>query len=78
VPTLYARAMRRAAEILGESELAAHLSVSEVQLRWWMQGVAVPPGDVFLKIADILAEDSLEKIKHRDRSSESGTDADVA
>jgi hypothetical protein len=63
VPTLYARAVRRAAEILGESQLAARLGVSVVQLRFWTQGVTVPPGDVFLKVADILSEHSLEELK---------------
>jgi hypothetical protein len=76
VPTLYALAMRRAAEILGESELAAHLSVTEVQLRWWMQGVAVPPGDVFLKVADILGDHTLEELK-RPRPVDTGTDRNV-
>jgi hypothetical protein len=64
VPTLYARAMRRAAEILGEPELAARLDVTEGKLRFWIQGAAEPPGDVFLKVADILGEHALEQLQH--------------
>jgi DNA-binding transcriptional regulator YiaG len=37
--------VKRAAEILGEQELAARLGVTEVQLRFWMQGASEPPGE---------------------------------
>jgi predicted transcriptional regulator len=77
VPTLYARAVRRAAEILGEGELAAHLGVTNFRLEFWLKGLAVPPGDVFLKVADILGENSLEELKHP-RVPAPGTDRDGA
>jgi hypothetical protein len=63
VPTLYARAIGRAAQIIGDAGLAARLGVTEIQLRFWMQGVAEPPGDVFLKVAYILGEHSLEELR---------------
>ena len=53
----YARLLQRAAEILGgEETLRAYLEVSRLQLDYWMQGRARPPDNVFLRIADLLAE----------------------
>jgi len=40
VATLHARAVKRAAEILGEQELAARLGVSEIELRMLMHRLA--------------------------------------
>lgn len=77
MPTLYARAIRPAAEILGEPELAARLGVTQTQLAFWMRGAAVPPGDVFLKVADILADLALEDLKHP-RPTDPGTGRDAA
>lgn len=65
MPTLYAQAMRRAAEICGEEALAHRLGVSQVRLHFWMDGLAVPPGDVFLKVADILGEHALEILRNQ-------------
>ncbi len=64
MPTLHARAIRRAAAIMGEGQLAAHLGVTVFKLEFWTKGLAVAPADVFLKVADILAEHSLEELKH--------------
>jgi DNA-binding transcriptional regulator YiaG len=63
VPTLYARAIRRAAEITGEADLALQLGVTSAQLRFWIQGAAVPPGDAFLKVVDILGDHALHELK---------------
>jgi DNA-binding transcriptional regulator YiaG len=63
MPTVQARAMRRAAEICGEEQLARRLGVTTRTVRFWMSGMAVPPGDVFLKVADILGDHALEKLK---------------
>lgn len=53
----YARLLQRAAEIMGGVEpLRAHLEVSRLQLNYWMQGRARLPDNVFLRIADLLAE----------------------
>ena len=62
MPTLYARAVRRAAEICGEEALAGRLGITPKQLRYWMQGLAQPPADVFLAVADILGEQTLEEL----------------
>jgi predicted transcriptional regulator len=69
VPTLYGRAIRRAAELYGEEALAHRLGVSRAQLQWWTKGLAEPPAHVFLKVADILGEHVLEELKHRDPGS---------
>ena len=63
MPTLYARAMRRAAEIIGVGSLATRLGVSQRQLELWMRGLAEPPADVFLKVADILGEKTVEELR---------------
>lgn len=64
--TLYSRALKRAAEILGGAEaLRDYLGVSMVQLRFWMQGHGKPPDGVFLRIADLLAEKQSEVLRDR-------------
>lgn len=40
MPTVHARALKRAAQICGEYELAVELGVSDRELRYWMQGLA--------------------------------------
>ena len=62
MPTLYARAMRRAADIVGVGALATRLSVSQRQLELWMRGLAEPPAEIFLKVADILGEKTVEDL----------------
>lgn len=54
---LHARLLERAIEILGgEEEVAAYLGVSPGHVRIWMRGIFSPPGDVFLKLVDLLNE----------------------
>lgn len=49
--------LERAAEILGGADqLAAYLGVSLAHLRIWMRGMFAPPADVFLKLVDLLSE----------------------
>ena len=65
IPTnVHARAMRRAAQILGGVEaLRAHLQVSMTQLRGWMSGEARPPDSVFLRVVDLLSDEELATLK---------------
>jgi len=57
---VYSRALQRASEIKGGTEaLAAHLGVPGERLRLWQKGLAPIPTDVFLRIVDILVEDSV-------------------
>jgi DNA-binding transcriptional regulator YdaS (Cro superfamily) len=63
VPTVYVRTLKRAAEVLGgEEDLARRLKVAPCHLILWMRGVVSPPGDVFLKAADIVSEHDLAQM----------------
>ena len=54
--TVQARALRRAADILGgKDQLRAALHVPMTSLEQWLDGRAVPPMDVFLKAVDIIS-----------------------
>jgi hypothetical protein len=63
MPTVHARAIKRAAEICGEHELAIFLGVTHQQLLVWMQGAAIPSEAVFLRIVDILSERTAQELK---------------
>ena len=57
MPTLYARTLRRAAEIAGGTEeLAVHLNVVPSHLALWILGAEPTPADVFLKAVDLISE----------------------
>ena len=57
--TVQARALRRAADILGgKDELRAALRVPMPRLEEWLQGVALPPMDIFLRAVDIISAPS--------------------
>ena len=57
--TVQARALRRAADILGgKAKLRAVLHVPMPSLEQWLDGTALPPMDVFLKAVDILSAPS--------------------
>ena len=54
--SVYARALRRAADILGgKDKLRAALHVPMHSLEEWLEGRSEPPTDVFLKAVDILS-----------------------
>lgn len=55
--TVHTRALQRAAELLGGIDaLRVYLDVTPIKLGIWMRGGAVPPGDVFLQVVDLLLE----------------------
>ena len=58
MPTVYARTLRRAAEIMGEDKLAAELGVSVERVKSWTTGLEEPPLRAFLKAVDIVSRDS--------------------
>ena len=63
MPTVHARALKRAAEIVGSEEaLARRLQVIPHHLDLWIRGILSPPDDVFLKAADIVGEHDLQQI----------------
>jgi hypothetical protein len=59
---VYIRTLKRAAEIVGEEELARRLKVAPRHLTLWICGAVSPPGDVFLQAADIVTEDDLQQL----------------
>jgi DNA-binding transcriptional regulator YdaS (Cro superfamily) len=57
MPTLYARTLKRAAEITGGTEaLALRLKVVPSHLTLWILGAEPTPPDVFLKAVDLISE----------------------
>jgi len=61
---LHARALRRAAQVLGGVEpLRAYLGVSMKDLSRWMAGEVCAPDSVFLRVVDLLAEDELAGLR---------------
>jgi DNA-binding transcriptional regulator YdaS (Cro superfamily) len=64
VPTLYARTLSRAAELVGgEEKLALQLRVAPSQLTLWLAGRSTPPGDVFLSAVDIVGEHNIRALR---------------
>lgn len=57
MPPVHARALKRAAELLGGIEpFARHVGVPAHELVAWMNGEGMPPLGVFLKAVDIISE----------------------
>ena len=55
MPTVYARTLKRAADIVGgEAELASRLSLERALIAHWVRGEGVPPTKVFLQAVDIV------------------------
>ena len=68
MPTVYARTLRRAAELVGgEAELAAQLGVTKKELDLWIRNFVRPPSDVFLKAADIVGEHELRVLQEQQK-----------
>jgi DNA-binding transcriptional regulator YdaS (Cro superfamily) len=66
LPTVYARALKRAAEIVGGKEqLALHLNVVPSHLALWMDGAQPTPQHIFLKAVDLISESEQESLKKR-------------
>jgi hypothetical protein len=69
MPTVYARAMRRAAQILGGPEaLSAHLGAAADDLACWLNGSKRVPDDVFLRVVDIVSAHEIAEISGRHRN----------
>ncbi|HLX78954.1 MAG TPA: hypothetical protein VKS43_00050 [Burkholderiales bacterium] len=67
---IYICALQRAGDLAGgENALANRLGVQVELLRQWQSGDTPIPGGVFLKVATILADDSVARIA-RDRPGE--------
>jgi len=65
VPTVYARTLRRAAEIVGgEDVLGKRLGVSRNQLAIWINDLVTPPSEIFFVVADIVSQHELDELKN--------------
>jgi hypothetical protein len=63
---VYARALVRAAEIVGGVEaLAGRLGVPMYDLMQWMQGCVRPPLPVFLHAVDVVAQREIEDLTRK-------------
>jgi hypothetical protein len=57
--TVYARAVRKAADLVGgRAKLARLLQVAESEIDAWLGGVRKPPRELFLRVVDIVIDDS--------------------
>ena len=64
--TVYARTLKRAAELLGGDErLARYLAVAPSRLALWLAGAEAPPTEVFLNAVDIVTDAALVKLTMR-------------
>lgn len=62
MPTLYARTLKRAAEVVGGTEaLAVQLKVVPSHLAQWMDGAEPTPPEIFLKAVDLISEHDSQK-----------------
>ena len=64
------RLLRRAAEICGGyNALCVRLGINENRLRYWLDGSARLPEQVFLDVADIVLEDDIARADQDRRGS---------
>ncbi len=65
MPTVYARTLRRAAQIVGgPRELAARLGVAADDVVCWLDGTRRVPQEIFLKAVDIVVADDLREMSN--------------
>ena len=63
MPTVHARTVRRAAEIVGSVEvLAAQLEVRDEDLRKWIEDQLSVPQEIFLRCVDIVNAHQMSEI----------------
>lgn len=73
MPTVYARTLRRAAEITGGVEqLASRLGVRSEDLVHWLQGTKQVPQEIFLRAVDIVVAHDVSTISGRHPSVRNG------
>lgn len=70
MPTVHARTVRRAADVVGGAAvLAGHLEVREEFITKWMEDRLPVPQEIFLRCVDIVNAHQLDEIS--DQSSKS-------
>lgn len=65
MPTaIHKRALKRAMDLAGGADaLAAHLKVPPTGVRFWLGASGPLPDDVFLKLVDLLLDESLAELR---------------
>lgn len=59
---IHSQALRRAAELLGGTqELCAYLQVPAEEMRRWIDGGDGPPAGIFLRVVDLIVEESASR-----------------
>jgi hypothetical protein len=77
VPTVWARTLHRAAELVGgELRLATKLNVRPSELAAWLRAESKPPPEVFLKAVDIIGAYDLQQLSKRGGPSAPTTPSD--
>lgn len=67
MPSVYARAVRRAAEITGGvTQLSAEWHVPIEELMSWLEGTRPVPQEFFLRAVDIITEYDVEELSPPD------------
>ena len=57
--SVYSRALLRAAELIGgRDKLATLLRVPKAELDNWIAGEAMPPREVFLRVVDLILDET--------------------
>jgi hypothetical protein len=75
--TVYTVALERAALILGGVDhLREFLGVRPYRLERWLTGASTPPADIFLKVVDVVSQESLNRLV--DAHEKSGADSQAA
>lgn len=65
MPTVHARAIMRAVEILGGvDEFSRRAKVSPYDISLWSSGKSMPPMDVFLLAVDVITQRDTASLKH--------------
>jgi hypothetical protein len=61
---VHRRALERGLELAGGIEpLARYLSVAPASVHYWLSGASPVPGDVFLKLVDLIIERSMSELQ---------------
>jgi hypothetical protein len=72
-PSVYTNALERAVRILGgKDRLRDFLKVPAAHLNMWLSGTAKPPTEIFLKVVDVVSQESLNRLSESYRKAELG------
>ena len=77
--SVYSRALNRAAELLGgRDKLAKVLQVSPTELDKWIADRAKPPREIFLRIVDLILDETAHTERGADDAAEPPPSRDAA